>query len=77
MNCWIKEICRAKCAGKGQRVHALFRHTTLPIPACVHQPISSPNPILLELYRGPSYRHDQSLTSFSALLPSQEIGEWG
>ena len=77
MNSWIKEICRAKCVGKGQRVHALSRYTTLPIPACVHHPRNSPNPILLGFYRGPSYRYDQSLTPFSALLPSQEIGEWG
>lgn len=77
MNSWIKEICKAKCVGKGQRVHALSRHTTLPIHACVHQPRSSPNPIFLEFYKGLSYRHNQSLTSFSALPPSQEIGEWG
>lgn len=32
--------------------HAFSRHTPLPVPLCVIQPESSPNPILLRLYGG-------------------------
>ena len=43
----------------------------------VHQPGSSPNPVLWDLgifMQSSSYGHDQSLTPFIAFLPSQETG---
>ena len=43
---WKRHTGQGLCPG-AHNFHSLFRHVTLPAPACVHQPTSSLNPILL------------------------------
>lgn len=45
------------------------QHTTPPAPPCVHQPGSSPDPVLWDFMDCSSGRHHGFLTSFSALFP--------
>lgn len=47
-------------AGNGEKMqgfYALSEYKTLPKSLCVHQPLSSPNPILLGFLEASLYRH--------------------
>lgn len=54
---------------EGGQLPTMFRHTTPPAYPCVHQPGSTPDPVLWDFMIFSSGRHHGFLTSFSALLP--------
>ena len=48
----MEEIHRERYGERAQSFNVFSEHTTLPKSPHVHQPRSSPNPVLLGFYRG-------------------------
>ena len=72
--------CRyqGKVHGRGTEIPHPFQASHLPALPHVHQPQSSPNPVLRKfLWKPSTHSHDQSLTESLVPLAFPEDGRWG
>ena len=72
----IQRVSSERVPSTGASVHAGLGWATLPVHGCVYPPGERTIPLGF-LLEASSHRHDQSLTLFSALIPSQENGGQG